>query len=102
MKRDAMVGFQPPIFTPTSLDCPVVVDVDVLVIGGSQSGVAAAVSCAGRDVGAIRATYDDGEEGQPLALVNSMSLLEVAVKGGKASDVLGIGVGAEVRVSPRA
>lgn len=63
--------------------------------------VAAVVSCAGRDVGAIQATYDFGEAGQPLALINSMSLLEVAVKGGKASDVLGAGVGAEVRVGPR-
>ena len=59
------------------------------------------VSCAGRDVGAIQATYDFAEAGQPLALINSMSLLEVAVNGGKACDVLGAGVGAEVRVGPR-
>jgi len=63
--------------------------------------VAAVVSCAGREVGAIQATYDFGEPGQPLALINSMSLLEVAVNGGKACDVLGAGVGAEVRVGPR-
>ena len=62
----------------------------------------AAVSCAGRDVGGIEATYDFGEAGQPLALINSMSLLEVAVKGGRACDVLDAGVGAEVRVGPRA
>lgn len=64
--------------------------------------IAAVVTCAGRDVGAIRVTYDSAETGQPLALINSMSLLEVAVNGGKACDLLGAGVGAEVRVGPPA
>ena len=39
-------GYQPTIYSRDTLDCPVIADVDVVVIGGSQSGVAAAVSCA--------------------------------------------------------
>ncbi|HME50730.1 MAG TPA: FAD-dependent oxidoreductase [Candidatus Lokiarchaeia archaeon] len=39
-------GYQPTIYTRDTLDCPVIADVDVVVVGGSQSGVAAAVSCA--------------------------------------------------------
>ena len=64
--------------------------------------VAAVVTCAGRDLGPIKATYQLAEAGQPLALINSMSLLEVAVNGGRACNVLGAGVGAEVRVGPPA
>ena len=40
------IGYQPVIYTRDALDCPVIADVDVAVIGGSPSGVAAAVSCA--------------------------------------------------------
>lgn len=40
------IGYQPTIYTRETIDCPVIADVDVVVIGGSPSGVAAAVSCA--------------------------------------------------------
>jgi len=58
----------------------------------------ATVRCAGRDVGPLRGTYGFAEPGRPLALINSMSLVEVAVNGGRASDALGAGVGSEVRM----
>ncbi len=49
--------------------------------------------------------YADVEEGQPLALVNSSNLLEVAVNMGRASEVVGVPeedlIGTEVRVSRR-
>ena len=56
------------------------------------------VTCAGRNVGRIRAAYADASAGDALALVNSMSLLEVAVMAGRACEALAAGVGAEVRV----
>ena len=59
------------------------------------------VTCAGRDVGMLRETYGAAKAEQSLALFNSMGLLEVAVNQGRACDVLGAGVGAEVRLSPR-
>ena len=39
-----MIGYRPHIYTPDTLDCPVIAQVDVVIVGGSQSGVAAAVS----------------------------------------------------------
>jgi len=62
-------------------------------IGGGSD-----VGCGGRPVGPIRRAYADVERGEALALVNSMGLIEVAVNGGRAADVLGAGVGTEVRV----
>lgn len=59
------------------------------------------VTLAGRDIGPLRETYGVVKVGQPLALFNSMDLLEVAINQEKACDVLGAGVGAEVRVSPQ-
>ena len=52
-----------------------------------------------RNVGGIRAAYADANVGDALALVNSMSLLEVAVMAGRACEALAAGVGAEVRVT---
>ncbi|MFX0099648.1 MAG: FAD-dependent oxidoreductase [Candidatus Hodarchaeota archaeon] len=46
MIKNSTVGYRPKIYSKDNLDCPVIADVDVLVIGGSQSGVAAAVSAA--------------------------------------------------------
>lgn len=46
MKPGTTAGHRPPVHDAGALDCPVIAEVDVLVIGGSQSGVAAAVSCA--------------------------------------------------------
>ena len=59
------------------------------------------VTCAGRPVGPVRGTYGFVERGSVLAVINSMSLLEVAVNGGRADETLGLGVGADVRVSDR-
>jgi S-adenosylmethionine hydrolase len=51
--------------------------------------------------GAARVSRRYPGVGQPLALFNSMDLVEVAVNQEKASDVLEAGVGAEVRISPQ-
>jgi hypothetical protein len=56
------------------------------------------VLCAGRDVGPLQGTYAFAGRGEPLALLNSMELLEVAVNRGRACDVLNAAVGTEVRV----
>ncbi len=56
---------------------------------------ATAVEIAGRTV-PLRGTYSEAEPGALLALVNSYDLLEVAVCEGRASDVLGVGIGEPV------
>ena len=47
------------------------------------------VSVAGREVGSLRRTYADVEEGEPLALIGSLGTLEVAARGGSAASQLG-------------
>ncbi len=56
------------------------------------------VRCEGRDIGPLLGTYGHAEPGRPLALINSMDLLEVAVSSGRADEALGLGAGAEVRL----
>ncbi len=57
------------------------------------------VALAGRKIGPLKVAYAFAESGGPLALINSMSLVEVAVNGGRACDVLAAGVDAEIRLS---
>ncbi|HUG02295.1 MAG TPA: SAM-dependent chlorinase/fluorinase [Longimicrobiales bacterium] len=55
------------------------------------------------DVGTIRRTYGDVAEGEPVALIGSDLTVEVAVREGRASDKLKVGLGAPVivrRASP--
>jgi hypothetical protein len=52
-----------------------------------------------RDLGEFQATYGFVGPGQPLALINSMDLVEVAVNHGSAAQVLAEGIGAPVRVT---
>jgi S-adenosylmethionine hydrolase len=47
-------------------------------------------------IGPIGRTYADVPPGQPLALINSSGLLEIAVRDGSAAKVLGLKVGDEV------
>ena len=56
------------------------------------------VQCDGKDCGPLRNSYATLEPGAPLAIINSMGLLEIAVNRGAASRVLGAHVGAPVRV----
>jgi hypothetical protein len=51
----------------------------------------------GNDVGALRRTFGDVEPGQLVAYAGSAGEVEVAVRGGSAARLLGVGVGAEVR-----
>ena len=59
------------------------------------------VVCAGKDMGQFQGAYGLVDSGLPLALFNSMGLVEVAVNRGRACDVVEAGVGAEVRVLER-
>lgn len=56
------------------------------------------VFCNETPVGPIRDTYGEVEKSQPLALINSMGLLEIAVNQGRASDVFHVKVGDPVRL----
>lgn len=56
----------------------------------------AAAHVAGRVIGPIARTYSDVPPGQPVALLGSADLLEIAVNQGRASDQLQATVGAEV------
>lgn len=57
------------------------------------------VSVDGVSVGRLRGTYADVEPGRPVALIGSAGLLEVAVRNGSATRVMGRGRGAEVTLS---
>jgi S-adenosyl-L-methionine hydrolase (adenosine-forming) len=54
-------------------------------------------------IGKISSIYSESDEGEPLALINSSNLLEIAVNMGRASEYIGIDadeiVGAQVRIS---
>jgi S-adenosylmethionine hydrolase len=58
------------------------------------------VQHAGRDLGPVRQTYADVPEGQPLALIGSSGLLEIAVRNGSAARQLGLRIGDPVRFLP--
>ena len=66
-------------------------------IAGERVAPGVRIKVAGTDVGALRRTYGDVEPGQLLAYVGSDGSVEVAVRGGSAARLLGVGVGAEVR-----
>jgi S-adenosylmethionine hydrolase len=51
----------------------------------------------GNDVGPLRRTFSEVEHGQLIAFAGSGGEVEVAVRGGSAARLLGVGVGAEVR-----
>ncbi len=53
---------------------------------------------AGRDAGPLRRTFADVARGTLVAYVGSGGTIEIAVREGSAAGVLGVGVGAEVRV----
>lgn len=59
------------------------------------------VTCLERPVGAIQPAYGFVDPGQPLALINSMDVLEVAVNAGRACEKFQAGVGAKIRVRNR-
>jgi S-adenosylmethionine hydrolase len=63
-----------------------------------QIGAGAAVEIGATHIPRIVATYADSAPREVCALVGSSDHLEVAVNGGSAADVLGVGRGAAVRV----
>ena len=65
------------------------------------SGGVLDVVCAARRPVELRESYGTAPTGEPLALFNSMQLLELAVNRGRACDFFGAGVGAEIRITRR-
>jgi len=55
------------------------------------------ITVEGRDVGSLRRTFGDVEPGQLVAYMGSGGEVEIAVRGGSAARLLGVGVRAEVR-----
>jgi hypothetical protein len=66
--------------------------------GGRGRRTPFSVSVDDHDVGPIRNTYADVPVGEPLALVGSAQLLEIAVHGGSAARTLGVERGAIVQL----
>lgn len=60
----------------------------------------ASVTANGVMVGTVLRTYSDVEPGQPLALVGSLGLLEIAIRDGHAARRLEMGRGTSVTVTP--
>ncbi|QOV89858.1 SAM hydrolase/SAM-dependent halogenase family protein [Humisphaera borealis] len=61
----------------------------------------ASVSVAGKDVGPVRRTYGDVATGEPLALIGSSGLVEIAVREGSAAEVFSLQVGDVVELLAR-
>ena len=57
-----------------------------------------AIEIAGRRISGVSTAYGDVTEGEVLALIGSTGFLEIAVSSGSASQRLGVGKGAPVRV----
>jgi S-adenosyl-L-methionine hydrolase (adenosine-forming) len=66
-----------------------------------QHPVSAIVTVAGRSTSGLKRTYGDGAHDEIVALVSSGGYVEIAVVNGSAAKVLGVGVGAPVRVLDR-
>lgn len=62
-------------------------------------GTGAMVSVGGRSVGPLRRMYAEVREGDPLALINSLDHLEIAVNQGNAEEDLNLQVGTPVRMT---
>jgi adenosylmethionine-8-amino-7-oxononanoate aminotransferase len=58
----------------------------------------AEIRVASHNLGRLKRTYTDATPGEPLALIGSSGLLEIAVRDGSAADDLGLRVGAEIRI----
>lgn len=56
-----------------------------------------AIDVGGRHIGRIVSTYADARTGEVCALIGSSDHLEIAVNGGSAAEVLGLGCGAAVQ-----
>jgi S-adenosylmethionine hydrolase len=63
-------------------------------------GFAGRVLVGDAEVATFRRTYADAPAGEPFLLWNSSGFLEIAVREGRASDLLGLAPGAEVRLVP--
>ncbi|MEQ1897234.1 MAG: SAM-dependent chlorinase/fluorinase [Vicinamibacterales bacterium] len=63
------------------------------------SGVVSAITVGGHEVARLVTTYSEAEAGEVCALFGSTDHLEVAENGGSAAARLGLGRGAEVRVT---
>lgn len=61
-----------------------------------------AVRVRGRDIGPVRRTYGDAEDGSVIALLGSTGLVEIAVRNGSAARLLGAGRGERVLLTPGA
>lgn len=67
---------------------------DIEALGGTPR-----VSVAGYDLGPLRRSYADVPPGEPLAVINSLDHLEIAINQGNAREDLNIKVGTPVRVT---
>jgi S-adenosylmethionine hydrolase len=64
----------------------------------AEKGVGLVVEIAGQQISGLCATYADAPVGGLIALIGSSDQLELAIRNGNAAQVLGVGVGEEVRV----
>jgi len=67
-------------------------------IPGGRAAPGVPLTVGGIEVGLLRRTFGDVEPGQLVAFVGSGGTVEVAVRDGSAARMLGVGVGAQVRV----
>jgi hypothetical protein len=99
-----LLSLQPPTYNPDGSAVGQVVHVDVfgnLTTNLRPPKYEVEVEIEELRLGGLRASYSEAEPGQPVALVGSAGLIEVAVREGDAAQALGLGVGARVVLRPR-
>ncbi len=67
-------------------------------VRGLAAGGAVAVELAGRDLGIMARSYEEGLPGVPTPIIGSAGRLEIFARNGSARAILGIGPGTSVRV----
>jgi S-adenosylmethionine hydrolase len=68
------------------------------IVSNRRERAEALVTVNSVEVGPIRSTYADVPAGNPVALIDSADMLEIAVNTGNASESLNAGPGADVQI----
>ena len=91
-----LIAFPPPLVTESAVRGEIV-SIDrfgnlATNIPAKMVKADAVAECAGREVRVVK-TYADAEDGEPIALINSDGMLEIAMRDADAADTLGAGRG---------
>ncbi|MFQ5956874.1 MAG: SAM hydroxide adenosyltransferase, partial [Candidatus Brocadiales bacterium] len=75
-----------------------ITNIDDNIIRGKESCVSS-IAIGNREINRLSASYQDGQLGEPVALIGSSGHLEVAINGGNASESLNCSRGEKVVIT---